>query len=85
MTLTDRDVKELGQYTAILTSRLVNNACISRSFLARLLMVSGIGGTVGRYLHMYLSVGRPFSLKAGILRDKTRHELIFKPLKETKK
>ena len=41
MTFIDRDVKELGQYTAILTSRLVNNACISRSFVACLLMVGG--------------------------------------------
>ena len=40
-TFIDRDVKELGQYTAILTSRLVNNACISRSFVACLLMVGG--------------------------------------------
>ena len=29
MTFIERDEKELKQYTAILTSRLVNNACIS--------------------------------------------------------
>ena len=44
MTFIDLDVRELRQYTTILTSRLVNNACISRSFLARLLMVSGLVG-----------------------------------------
>ena len=41
MTFIDRDVKEHGHYTAIWTSRLVNTACISRSFLACLLMVGG--------------------------------------------
>lgn len=41
MTFIDRDVKELGHYTAIWTLRLVNTACISRSFLACLLMVGG--------------------------------------------
>lgn len=78
MTFTDQDVKELGQYTAILTSLLVNTEYIYiEIILSSFANGRWVGWTVARCLHMYLSGGSPFILEAGIRRDKTRQELYF--------